>query len=108
MPTEYFDKHDIVATLRDGRLIAMGERQNINVAAGDGLFQLNVRLPDLKYIENIVNVQFDTTPLNGTHYVGSPAQNKVISGNIVGLSLYLHNANGLTLTSVEVKAVGPP
>ncbi|GAI99726.1 unnamed protein product [marine sediment metagenome] len=117
MPDKYFDtpsgynKHGQIAVLQDGRVIAYGK----NVKSGD-LFTgavgdtvkcetIYVRVPDLRMIEYVLNVQFDISPtecINITHL------GKKITGNVVGMTLASHKAvTGVTLTA-EVIAIGPP
>jgi hypothetical protein len=95
-----YDSHEIVFITEDMRVVAKSRRCMI-VPTG-GAFAFNVRLPDLKYIENILHVQFWVRPDPFTLY--GPFW-KRIDGNVVGMSIY--QANGLTIC-VDVIAVGPP
>ena len=97
---EWFDGSEVVGILKDGRVIAKAWRSAV-VAAGDVNFV--VRIPDLKYIDAVLNIEFYTDPAT---YIESGYANKKISGNVVGMTIY-GVAAGTTLTA-EVVAVGPP
>ena len=109
---KWFDEHDRIAVLQDGRLIAMGKFYELYDAAAafsDGCEEFNVRVPDLRMIEYVLNVQMHISPV----LCGEPvyeAVNKKITGNVVGMTLLGANqsqAAGTTLT-IEVIAIGPP
>jgi len=97
---ELFDSHDRVATLQDGRVIAQAKRSTI-VDAGNVNF--NIRVPDLRMIEYVLQVEFYSDP---DTYIESGFMDKKITGNVVGMTIY-GVAAGTTLT-VEVIAIGPP
>jgi len=97
---EWFDGSEVVGILKDGRIIAKAWRSAV-VAAGNVNFV--VRIPDLKYIDAVLNVEFYSDP---DTYIESGYMDKKISGNVVGMTIYGVHA-GTTLT-VEVVAVGPP
>ena len=122
MPYEWFGvtgtqdgkrSHDQVATLQDGRIIAMGKyhlqqddffSQNGRPA---GCETINVRVPDLRMIEYVLNIQFFYETDVCTYPIYE-AVNKKISGNVVGMTLLGADvATGGTL-HVEVIAIGPP
>lgn len=90
----------IVATLKDGRVIAFGSDTRV-VAPGN--VNINVVVPDLRQIEYVLEVQFSTNP---DTYIESGFADKKITGNVVGLTVYGVHA-GTTLTT-EVIAIGPP
>ena len=106
--------HDQIAVLQDGRVIAMGKyylRQSdffTTDGHAEGCEAINVRVPDLRMIEYVLNVQFHyeeddicTTPVY-------EAVNKKISGNVVGMTIMgKENDAGGTMI-VEVIAIGPP
>ena len=101
--------HDRLAILQDGRLIAMGK----SYLKVDSFFPsaachvLNVRVPDLRMIEYVLNVQLTVDALDCTK---PPYEvvNKKITGNVVGMTLTgLENTAGGTI-HVEVIAIGPP
>jgi len=96
---QYFDSHSIVGLTRDRRIIAKASYKQI---VGSGMVPLTVRVPDLKYIENILHVQMEIVP-DPTAFYG-PFWKK-IEGNVVGMSIY--QAAGVTVYT-EVTAVGPP
>jgi len=95
-----YDSHEIVFITEDMRVVAKSRLCTYDRAGGG--MGIQVRLPDLKYIENILHVQFEIHPdpavLIGPFW-------KVINGNVVGMSIY--QASGITVC-VEVIAVGPP
>ena len=102
----YFTHHDRVAYLREGQLVAQAENQ-VCLTPRTGCVAINVRLPDLKYIERVLHIQCDLSGFNcvDTYLISEPV-NKKISGNIVGMSLYIVTL-GCTL-KVDVIAIGPP
>jgi len=97
---ECFVEHGIVAHLRDGRVVAYGNYTLVIAAAGN--VAVNVRLPDLKYVEHVIHLQFDVDPLVDP---GTPV-NKQIIGNVVGLTLV--GVGGGTTLTLEITGVGPP
>jgi len=106
--------HDQVATLQDGRVIAMGkyylEQSDFFAQNGRpaGCEAINVRVPDLRMIEYVLNIQFFYETDVCTYPIYE-AVNKKISGNVVGMTLLgaSDQAVGGTL-HVEVIAIGPP
>lgn len=94
------ESHKKVAALHDGQCIALGRYCSV-VASGDNA--ILVRLPDLREVETILNVEIYTDPAT---YADGWYSNKQITGNVVGVTIWQINA-GTTLT-VEVVAVGPP
>jgi len=102
----YNEKNDLIAMLRPGKVIAMGKADFYidTEQAGTAIGGLNVRVPDLRMIEYVLQIQFYSNP---AVYIMSHAPiNKKISGNVVGMSIYYVTA-GTTLT-IEVVAIGPP
>ena len=104
---ELFTEAHVVGIWRIGRVVAQSKRtMTINTATG--MLSFNVRVPDLKMIEYILNIQFDMSNYDGdTEYIDSMPVNKKISGNVVGMSIYLKTTVGATLIA-EVIAFGPP
>ena len=105
--------HDQIAVLQDGRLIAMGKyylKQDAlfsENAHAVGCEAINVRVPDLRMIEYVLNIQFKYVDTMCTDLIYE-AINKKITGNIVGMTLLgSDNATGGTI-HVEVIAIGPP
>lgn len=126
---ELFTAHAIVAHLRDGRVIAWSRRDYAVAFASDGeCDDWLQRLPDLKYIERVIDVQWDYGMPKGTHTEVVSGQTfkmmvyeaigKSIHGNVVGMTLLGREewAHGGTLgvrgfgTSmfIDVVAIGPP
>ncbi|GAH64678.1 unnamed protein product, partial [marine sediment metagenome] len=70
---------------------------------------INVRVPDLRMIEYVLNVQFFYETTDICTYPIYEAVNKKITGNVVGMTLLgaSDQAVGGTL-HVEVIAIGPP
>lgn len=104
-----YNSHGQIAVLQEGRVIAFGKNYVVTTfpRGNGGCEQLNVRVPDLRMIEYILNVQFTVSPLDCT-YPQYEAVNKVITGNVVGMTIYgAAFSTGTTLT-VEVIAIGPP
>jgi len=113
LPTGYRAKgwksHDQVAVLQDGRVIAYGVNWVQATWTSDAGEVLNVRLPDLRMVEYVLQVQLTTDP-SLTDTIEGPLEvtNKKISGNVVGMTISGdQHAAGTTLT-VEVIAIGPP
>jgi hypothetical protein len=105
-PTTSKPSHDRIAITREGKLIAMGKNYTVTAFSG-GLAALNVCVPDLRYIEYVLNVQLEASPLSGT-YPQYEVVNKKITGNVVGMTIYgAAYATGTTITA-EVIAIGPP
>ena len=104
IPTPYFFYNKMVAKLRDGRLIAKGVTKQL---ASAGCIAIIVRVPDLREIEEIIEVEFNLTGFNcTTEYIIGPEMNKKIVGNLVGFSLYVVTAGASLETTVL--AIGPP
>ncbi|GAH49146.1 unnamed protein product [marine sediment metagenome] len=87
----------IVATLYDGRTIAKGVTTQAVLA---GATYVTVTIPNLNFIEEILNVQVHTDPSCSISGFG----NKNISGKVVGITIAGVDA-GTTLT-LEIIAVG--
>ena len=105
--------HDQLAVLQDGRVVAMGKDylQQSNFFSTDGHAEgcevINVRVPDLRMIEYVLNIQFFYESDVCTYPIYE-AVNKKITGNVVGMTLLgITNSTGGTL-HVEVIAIGPP
>ena len=99
-------EEDEVAKLKDGRHIAMGKSWVVVTATGTGQpTAINVRVPGLREIEYVLNVQFYTNP---TSYAvdGLNPMNKKIVGNLVGMTIY--GIHATTTLTAEVIAIGPP
>lgn len=128
---ELFTEHAIVATLRDGRVIAWSRRAAHADFGTDGECDDWVqRVPDLKYIEYVLEVEFDYGELGDTSdkleesddisykMMIYEAVGKSILGNVVGMTLLgrATNLSGGTLQAisfgtsvyVDIIAIGPP
>jgi len=106
MPDDWVTESDIVAILQDGRVIAMGKNVVNCGGVGTGTTTaMNVRVPDLREIEYILNVQFHTDVASYFVDDADPV-NKVITGNVVGFTIYGVQAS--TTITAEVIAIGPP
>jgi len=126
---ELFTKHAIVAHLRDGRVVAWSRYGAPATFADDGEFdEWLQRVPDLKYIEYVLDVEFDYGIPKGTHTQTLDqktfkmeiyeAIGKSKLGNVVGMTLLgratkceggtlLCQAFG-TSVYVDIIAIGPP
>jgi len=106
--------HDQLAVLQDGRVIAMGKYYLRQAALfstdghAEGCEAINVRVPDLRMIEYVLNVQFHYENANLCTEPIYEAVNKKISGNIVGMTIFGAAAAGGGTLHVEVIAIGPP
>ena len=96
-----YDSHEIVFITEDMRVVAKGRLCIYGRQAGWVAF--DVRVPDLKYIESVLHIQFEVHP-NPANLWG-PFW-KRIDGNVVGMSIY--QAGGGITICVDVIAVGPP
>lgn len=124
-----FDTHAVVAVLRDGRVIAESEYAAYASFASDGECDVWLqRVPDLKYIEYVLEVQFDwgiprgtkTQTISDLEYKMNVygEAGKSILGNVVGMTLLglATRLSGGTLTGAaygttvyaKVIAIGPP
>jgi len=100
----HYDSHEIVFITEDMRVVA--KSRHCITLIGQFLGALNVRLPDLKYIENILHIQFEIhpDPIPGNY---GPFW-KRIDGNVVGMSIYMAIGPTVSQICVDVIAVGPP
>jgi hypothetical protein len=96
--SEYFDGAEVLAVTKDGKAIAKAWRSQV---LGSGTNPIVVRVPDLKYIDAVLEVEFSADPDTYlTHEMG-----RKITGNVVGMTIY-GLAAGTTLTTTIV-AIGP-
>ena len=103
---DWVTESDIVAILQDGRVIAMGKNWVYESGSGTSTASvLNVRVPDLREIEYILNVELYTTANTYFEDDAGP-MNKVITGNVVGFTIY--GVYAATTITAEVIAIGPP
>ena len=101
----YFNFYDRIAKLRDNRLIAKGVNK---IPSTNGCAGYLVRVPDLRYIEEVIHMQFVLDNFNcTTEYLIGPEMNKKIVGNLVGFSLYVVTATSQSIQTT-VLAIGPP
>ena len=103
------DVHQWIGTLLQGRHIAMGKNYVVTTfpaqTGTDGCVALNVRVPDLRRIDYILHIQFRMSPMVCEQPVYE-AVNKVITGNVVGMTIFgAVFATGTTLQA-EVIAAG--
>ena len=94
---EHIDR--IVGLLIDGRTIAKGIDHDRPVLAGG--IQIDVTVPNLRYIEEVINIQLTTVPQTN---IGNYPQKTSIVGNVVGVTI-TGIAAGTTLTT-EIIAIG--
>ena len=92
----YHRVNRIVTTLFEGRTVAKG----VTVELIGALAHVTVTIPNLNFIEEVLNIQWHTDP--PINYVD--LGNKDISGNVVGITVS-GTADGTTLT-LEVIAIG--
>lgn len=124
-----FDTNGIVAHLRDGRVVAWSELgKPVTFTSSSEYDSWLQRVPDLKYVEHVIEVQFDwgmprgtkTTNIDGiSHKIMVFGEaGKSYYGNVVGMTLLgrAENISGGTLTAAgvgtsvwtKIIAVGPP
>ena len=93
---------DIVATLKDGRVIAYSQSgptaipEQVETA-------VYIYFPDLRRVEYVLQLQFHTTGDNT--YLSQTPNKWLEAANVVGLTIYANH--GTTLT-VDALAIGPP
>jgi hypothetical protein len=124
---ELFDTHGVVGILKDGRIIAWSRyARGIDFGEDGEHDNWHQRLPDLKYIEKVIEVQFDYG-LSGSKVAADGIEYKIhiwgevgksTFGNVVGMTLLgmALNLSGGTLTGksfgttviCDVVAIGPP
>lgn len=92
---------DIVATLRDGRVIAYAESAATVIPPGGGTVHIQITFPDLKRVEYVVELEMNLNPL-----IAAQMSDKDISGNVVGVTVYAATA-GATVV-LDALAIGPP
>jgi hypothetical protein len=97
---ELFTEHCVVAELKDGRVIAQARYSQV-VSSGDSA--INVRVPDLREVEHVLQVEFYSNPDTS---VQEGFMDKKITGNIVGMTVY--EVEATTTLTTEVIAIGPP
>ena len=99
-------EEDEVAKLKDGRHIAMGKSWVVVSSIGEAaVTTINVRVPGLREIEYILNVQFHTDPITYSLDGLNPVNKKIV-GNVVGMTIY--GVFATTTLTAEVIAIGPP
>lgn len=91
-------RHNIVATLYDGRTVAYGTGTFVVTVAGN--YAITVTIARLRDAERVLEYKLSTNPITDP---GTPT-NEVITANVVGLTLMGVGA-GTTIT-VEVTASG--
>lgn len=114
---ENFNRNWLVGLLQGGRVLAKGRNQV--VIAGAGNVAMDVRIPDLREIAHVVEVEWYTSPKTyalgyekwtansddfGSDNVG--LSEKGTEANVVGITVFQVQA-GTTLT-VEILAIGRP
>jgi len=107
MPTGDHSEEDEVAKLKDGRHIAMGKSW-VLMTGGQGSGTagvINVRVPGLREIEHILQIEFYTDPITYAED-GLAPMNKKVTGNVVGMTIY--GLAATTTLTAEVIAIGPP
>jgi len=93
--------HGVVATLKDGRVIAYAQ-SGPTVVTGGAVNGVYIYFPDLKQVEYIIQIQLHTDPPT---YLQRTLNKWLEAANVVGLTIY--PAAGTTLT-VDALAIGPP
>ena len=104
------DVHQWIGTLRQGHHIAMGKNYVVTTFPRsqqftDGCVALNVRVPDLRRIDYILDIEFRMSPLVCEQPVYE-AVGKVITGNVVGMTILGALFTTGTTLQAEVVAIG--
>jgi len=114
--SEWFTKNWLVGQLRDGRVIAKGKNYLVVAAAAN--VAMDVRIPDLRSIAHVIEVEFytnpqtyalwyekwlhDTSARTGTGEVSDIGK----QSNVVGLTIF--QVQAATTLTAEVVAIGRP
>lgn len=114
---EHFLKNWLITQLRCGRVIAKGKNRVVLSGYFPGNIAMNVRVPDLRSIAHVIEVQFHTDPqtyalwydkwlYNTSARTGGDAMILGEESNVVGLTIY--GIQAATTLTAEVVAVGRP
>lgn len=93
----YHRVNRIVTTLLDGRTVAKGVTVHNCLTA---TIYVTITIPNLNFIEEILNIQIHTEPESGCPTPGT----KHISNNVIGITI-CGAADGITAT-IEAIAIG--
>ena len=103
-----FTHHGQLAALQDGRVIAWGSLLFDNTHSfASGCEVVNIRVPDLRMIEYVLDVQIYPTDLHCNEPIYEPV-NKKITGNVVGMTIFGAQNAAYPGFTIEVVAIGPP
>lgn len=107
MPDALFTHHGQLAVLQDGRVIAWASNLfDETHTFATGCEVVNIRVPDLRMIEYVLDVEIYSTDL----YCDEPifeAVNKKITGNVVGMTIFGTQNMAHPGFTIEVVAIGP-
>ena len=81
----------------------MKQTDYLVVASGAAGYWIQITYPELRKVETLLNIQFDTDPV--TWLETAVVQDKAYDENVVGISLYVNPTAGTTL-SIESVAIG--
>jgi hypothetical protein len=115
MASEWFTKNWLVGQLRDGRVIAKGKNAKVLAAAGN--VGMDVRIPDVRAIAHVIEVEFYTQDqtyalwydkwlYNVSARTGSDYDDIGKESNVVGLTIY--QVQAATTLTAEVVVIGRP
>ena len=101
----YHRVNRIVTTLLDGRTVAKGVSSAYNVGPGETFISVEITIPNLNFIEEILNIQIHAPGLPLADGGGCATWgHKNIVGNVLGITICCV-ADGTTVT-VEGIAIG--
>lgn len=92
---------DVVATLRDGRVIAYAVSTAQVIPPAGGIIHVQITFPDLKLVEYVLEMELNLDPL-----VDVQMSDKDISGNVVGVTVYAPDTGSTVV--IDALAIGPP
>ena len=108
MPDALYTKHGQLAVLQDGRVIAWGSLLfDATHSFASGCEVVNIRVPDLRMIEYVLDVEIHATDLHCVEPFFEPV-NKKITGNVVGMTIFGTAQMAYPGFTIEVVAIGPP
>lgn len=94
----------VLATLKDGRVMAEGDFTKTWINAGT-IGYLSVTIPELRKVEKVLGVHLTTE----TAHTVSPHSGPQAIGNVVGLSVYVgaqHGAASGTSVGGQISVIG--
>lgn len=106
MPDALFTHHGELAVLQDGRVIAWASNLFDETHTFEsGCEAVNIRVPDLRMIEYVLDVEIYATDLHCNEPFFEPV-NKKNTGNVVGMTIFGTAQMAYPGFTVKVVAIG--